>query len=318
MKLKFNQALGALLPVGILAAAATAVYVTRQARKAEREHPPIGEFIEVDGVRLHYVDRGEGPPVILLHGNGAMLEDWEISGILDETAQHHRVIAFDRPGFGHSGRPRTTVWTPDAQAELLWKAMERLGVERPVIVGHSWGTMVALAMGINHSKEIDRLVLLSGYYFPTPRPDAILGSPPAIPGVGDLMRYTVAPIMGKMFEQKAMEKIFAPSPVSERFAAEFPIDMSLRPSQIRASAADTALMVPGAMELSARYDELSVPTFIIAGTGDQIVDSQEQSSRLHSVLAGSRIELVEGAGHMVHYVAGPQIMKAIDGSGPIH
>ena len=109
--------------IGILASAAATiaamtVYNVYRARKAEREHPPAGQFVTVDGVRLHYIERGEGPPVVLLHGNVVTAEDFDTSGVLDLVAQRHRVIAFDRPGFGYSDRPHGSAWSAGTQAEL--------------------------------------------------------------------------------------------------------------------------------------------------------------------------------------------------------
>lgn len=311
MALRHPRLAGALLAtVGVLAG--TAVYNSLQASKAERAHPPMGRFIEVDGVRLHYVERGQGRPVVLLHGLGAMVEDWAASGLLDQVAQHYRVIAFDRPGFGHSDRPRDRLWTPEAQAKLIHDALQQLRIERPVVVGHSWGTMVSLALALDHPGEVDHLVLLSGYYFPT-RMDMWLSAAPAIPVVGDAMRYTVSPILGRAFEGKVADKIFAPNPVPARFRKGFPMDLALRPSQIRASAEDAGLANPGAASLSARYGQVSVPAVIIAGIGDEIVDTNAQSVRLHDALRGSRLHLVPGTGHMIHYFAQPQILAAIEG-----
>lgn len=79
------------------------------ARRAEAKNPPSGRFLEVDGVRLHYAEFGNGPPLVLLHGNGSMIEDFTSSGLVDLAMQTHRVIVFDRPGFGHSTRPRGRV-----------------------------------------------------------------------------------------------------------------------------------------------------------------------------------------------------------------
>ncbi|MBV9892246.1 MAG: alpha/beta fold hydrolase, partial [Rhizobacter sp.] len=122
----------------IAGAAATAAWVARRARRAERAQPPEGRILHLDGVRLHVVERGEGPPVVLIHGNLVTHRDFDASGIVERLARTHRVIAFDRPGYGHSSRPRDRLWTPSAQAALLHAALRRLGVERPVIVGHSW------------------------------------------------------------------------------------------------------------------------------------------------------------------------------------
>ena len=112
----------------VVGLAASAILNRVLAKKAERRNPPTGRFITIDGVRLHYVERGTGRPLVLLHGNGSMIQDFESSGLLDLAAKKYRVIAFDRPGFGHSDRPRSTVWTPEAQADLLNAALVKMGV----------------------------------------------------------------------------------------------------------------------------------------------------------------------------------------------
>jgi pimeloyl-ACP methyl ester carboxylesterase len=303
---KFARAL--FWSAGVLAATAAVFYV--RARRDERRHPPSGRFLETDGVLIHYVDQGQGQPVVLLHGNGVMAEDWEISGILGAAAEQRRVIAFDRPGFGYSERPRSTIWTAAAQADLLYKAMKQLGIDRPIVVGHSWGTLVALGLALEHPNDIGGLVLLSGYYFPTMRADVPLSSGPAIPIIGDVMRYTVSPLLGWLLAPKVFRKVFAPMPVSERFAAEFPTGLALRPWQIRASAADTALMIPAATAFSGRYKEITMPVVIMAGDKDEIVDFGRQSEHLHRALPQSELQRIAGAGHMVHYVVPHQVVDA--------
>src|SRR3954467_2734523 len=175
---------------GTVALAALALGNHLMASRAERRHPPQGAFMEVDGVRLHYSDRGEGSPVVLIHGNAVSGDDWNTSGVAELLLGSHRVIIFDRPGFGYSERPRGRLWTAAQQAELLHKALRQLGVERPVIVGHSWGTLVALAFAVRHQADTAGLVLLSGYYFRTLRPDLLLVMPGALPVLGDVLRYT--------------------------------------------------------------------------------------------------------------------------------
>ena len=121
------------------ALAATAAWTALKAKRAERNNSPKGGFVQVDGVRLHYLDRGIGSPVVLVHGNVVRLEDFIASGLIDRLAEHHRVIAFDRPGFGHSERPRDRLWTADAQAALLQKAFVQLAIDQPIVLGHSLG-----------------------------------------------------------------------------------------------------------------------------------------------------------------------------------
>src|SRR4051812_30951596 len=154
------------LLVATAALAGTAIANRQMAKAAETKHPPQGRFMMVDGVRLHFVDKGgEGSPVVLLHGNGTMIADMAISGLTERAAQQHRTIAFDRPGFGYSSRPRGEAWTPSAQAMLFRKAFARLGIEKPIVVAHSWGTLVALGLTLEQD-AVSGLVLVSGYYYP--------------------------------------------------------------------------------------------------------------------------------------------------------
>src|SRR5215211_6682735 len=187
------------------------------ARRTERRHPPEGAFLMVDGVRLHYSDRGEGSPVVLIHGNAVTGDDWNTSGVAELLLRNHRVIIFDRPGFGHSERPRGRLWTAAQQAELLHKALRQLGVERPVVVGHSWGTIVALSLATRHPADTAGLVLLSGYYFWTLRPDVLLVTAGAIPVLGDILRYTVSPWLGRLLMPLLKRSMFSPAPVTARF-----------------------------------------------------------------------------------------------------
>ena len=118
-------------------------------------------------MRLHYVERGTGQPVVLLHGNGGMIQDFESSGLIEQAAKSYRVIAFDRPGYGHSSRPRDVVWAPDKQADLVHRALDQLGAEPAIVLGHSWGASVAIALALRHAASVKALVLASGYYYPT-------------------------------------------------------------------------------------------------------------------------------------------------------
>jgi pimeloyl-ACP methyl ester carboxylesterase len=281
------------------------------ARATERRHPPKGSFVELDGVRLHYTDRGEGSPVVLIHGNMVTGEDYETSGVAAILEKTHRVVIFDRPGFGHSDRPRGRLWTANEQADLIHTALQRIGVERPVIVGQSWGAIVALAMAVRHQADTAGVVALSGYYFWTLRPDVVLVTIGAIPILGDILRYSISPALNWLLMPVLKRALFSPAPVPKRFDAEFSTGMAVRPSQIRATSEDGALMIPGALALQAHYKELELPVIIIAGEGDKVV-FHRRAEQLRKAIKGSILYIVQGAGHMVHYQATQKVTEAIE------
>jgi pimeloyl-ACP methyl ester carboxylesterase len=293
------------------ALAASAILNRQLAKKAQRENPPTGRFIVVNGVRIHYVERGSGRPLVLLHGNGSMIQDFESSGLIELAAENYRVIVFDRPGFGHSDRPRNVTWTPEAQADLFRAALQQLGVSSAIVLGHSWGASVAVSLGLRYPEFVEALVLASGYYFPTARADFLAMSAPAVPGFGNVLSYTVSPLVSRMVWPLLLKVIFGPRPVPHKFDG-FPKAMAVRPSQIHASAEESGLMIPNALAAREQYGNLKMPVIIVAGGDDRLIDTDKQSARLHDEVRHSRMHRVPGTGHMVHQTATFSVMSAID------
>ncbi len=299
----------------VITALGAAALINRSlAKKAQRENPPTGKFVTVEGVRLHYVERGSGQAIVLLHGNGTMISDFASSGLIEMASQNHRVIAFDRPGFGYSARPRDTIWTPETQARLIYRALDQIGIDRAKVLGHSWGTLVAAALALQHPELVSGLILVSGYFYPKPRADVLLLSGPAVPGAGDLMSQTISPILGRILWPAIMRKIFGPASIPTKFRS-FPKEMALRPSQLQASAAETAMMIPSAVAMQGKYQSLRMPVIIVAGEQDRLVDFAAQSGRLHGEVQHSKLRGIVNAGHMVHHTATALVMKAIDEVG---
>jgi pimeloyl-ACP methyl ester carboxylesterase len=139
----------------------------------------------------------------------------------------------------------------------------------------------------------------------------VTASGPAVPVLGDVLRYTLAPLLGRAIWPVVLRKLFGPSPTPAKFG-RFPVAMALRPSTLRASAAESALMIPNAISARGRYGEMSMPVAIVAGEEDRIVDISSQSARLHAELPQSTFDRVAGVGHMVHQTDTPRVMAAID------
>jgi pimeloyl-ACP methyl ester carboxylesterase len=133
---------------------------------------------------------------------------------------------------------------------------------------------------------------------------------PALPLFGDILSHTLSPLISRALWPLMVTKIFGPKSVPEKFGA-FPKEMALRPSQIRASAAESALMIPDAFQLRDQYSDLKMPVVIIAGEEDRLIDIDTQSARLHSDISQSRFHRVAGNGHMIQQTATDQVLSAI-------
>lgn len=294
------------------AAALTAVagFVHARAWQAERASPPRGRLVDVDDAQVHYIERGDGPPLVVLHGLGSMTEEVALSPFFALAAQRYRVILVDRPGYGHSTRPRGAWWGPQRQAALLHAFFKKLDLERPLLLGHSFGSLVALAYALAHGPTLRGLVLASGYYFPTARLDAPLMAAPALPLLGHLLRHTISPLIGRAMWPGMLRLQFAPAPVPAYFA-RFPVWMTLRPSQLRAAAEESALLVPATLALRRRYAGLEIAPVIVAGARDRYVDPERHSLRLARAVPRAELIVAARAGHMVHHTEPRRLLQAL-------
>lgn len=292
----------------ILATAALSRYLTA---RAEANHFPGGKVMTVGGQQVHFIDEGSGPCVVLLHGNGSMIEDYEATTLIETLSKDHRVIVLDRAGFGLSSRATHGTWTPEREAEHLSAFLQAIDVRNPVIVGHSWSTMVALSLALREPDNVAGLVLLSGYYYPTARLDAALQVPASLPIIGPTLRHTVMPLMSRLSAPLAIKKLFEPMDVPLLFSRLYSVPMASRPSQLKSVANDTTTMASSAARLSQHYAEIQTPVRIIAGADDKIVSTTDQSVRLNLELHNSEIQMLSGVGHMTHHARPDLVIAAV-------
>ena len=309
--------------IAVSAAAATvaivgaAWYNRAAARRAERDYPPVGRILHVDGVGVHVVDTGPvagGETIVLIPGNGSLVEDFMVGGIADRLRSRNRVILIDRPGYGYTERPDDRDWTAEAQAALCVAACAQLGVTRPVVVGHSWGAIAAIAWALDYPEAVSRLVLLSGYYFPSLRVDAAMIAIAEAPLLRPIFENAIGPLQTRITGPAGVKMIFSPAEVPDKFYDDMPIGLMLRPGQIAASARDGAQMPGNAKRLAERYDELTMPIAIAWGDGDKLVGPEGQSIRM-AAETGATTLAVPGAGHMVHWTAPDAIAELIETGG---
>ena len=125
-------------------------------------------------------------------------------------------------------------------------------------------------------------------------------SGPAVPLLGDYFCYTLTPFVARAIIWKLVRLLFAPREIPERFQAQFPIGLTVRPGSLRASAEESAFLIPAAARLQEHYASLSCPAAVVVGEGDKYV-RPEQGGRLQKILPRAVLRQVSGAGHMLHY-----------------
>ena len=136
------------------------LYAAWTARRVEKALPPLGRFVEVDGGRIHYLEQGSGPTLLLIHGLGGQMRNFTHS-LLERLKGDYRLIIVDRPGSGYSTRPPGASATIRAQADTVARFMDALRLERPLVVGHSLGGAIALSLALNHPEKVGGLALLA-------------------------------------------------------------------------------------------------------------------------------------------------------------
>jgi len=300
-----------LLATGIAVFGAVLLAYDRWKRMAvSRRYPAQGERVIVDGVSLHALVRGEGRPVVLLHGNYGDASDF--SGRLRErVSRDFRAVIIDRPGYGHSARPPHGL-SVAGQAELVRGAVRALGVDHPMLVAHSWSGFLTLAYALAHPEELAGLVLINPlcYADDTSRNTDPHGS--VVRRTSDALTPVLQPLVGYRVYRATMRGRFAPEPVPDTEATDPLLAFRrVRPEQRHARDEDFEASLAAAPELSPRYVQLDLPLVIVVGDGDRVAAPSRQGYRLHNQVHSSRLNVLPAAGHMVHITRPDAVMEAI-------
>ncbi|MDA0260776.1 MAG: alpha/beta hydrolase [Proteobacteria bacterium] len=279
------------------------------ARSTETAMPPLGKFAEIGGSRVHYVVRGEGPPIVLIHGANGALQDFTAT-IFDRLAAKYRVIAIDRPGHGYSERTTEAV-TLESQAATLHTLLNQLDVEQPVVVGFSFGAAVALAYALDYPEETGAVVTLAGAAYEWPGAIDWKWKMPTWPIIGGFLANNLPQVVGRLIRAAAIRGAFSPDPVAAQYD-NAPYGLMLRPVSFWANAADIRNLKSLLRAQSPRYPSLTVPLVILAGDGDSVVSNRVHSLRLNADVPHSELTLLRRAGHLLPYSRPDDAVAAIE------
>ena len=310
----------------ILGIGATLTYFGGEyrAKKAERTHAPLGEFVEVDGGRVHYVQEGSGPHVIPLHGAGGNLREFTFD-LMGRLSDNYTVTAFDRPGLGYTDRvPGVETGliaiegdSPQAQAQMLRRAASSLGIESPIVAGHSFGGIVSYAWavaGLDEDSPVNAsaIVSLAGVTMPWP---GDLGSYYTVNGSPFGGAVTI-PLISALAPdgriKEGIEGIFAPQPVPDGYSDYVGARLALRPETMRANIRQVNTLRPHVVEMSARYPELTLPIEILHGDMDTTVPIHVHAQEVIKIAPTANLTTLEGVGHMPHQTNPEETVAAIN------
>jgi pimeloyl-ACP methyl ester carboxylesterase len=267
------------------------------ARQVEKRVPPRGRFIDVDGARFHYLDEGSGPALLLVHGLAGQMLNFTHS-LFDRLKRDHRVVVLDRPGSGYSTRPADASAALVAQADTIARFCQALGLERPLVVGHSMGGAIALALALNHPEQVGGLALIAPVtHQPERVPPPFEGLEIASPLVRRLVAWTLATPLSIARRELALQTLFGPQAVAADFATKGGGLLNLRPCSFVGASCDP--IAADFADMTARYKSLTLPVGILYGTGDRILDPATHGTALAEKLPGADLELIEGGGHMI-------------------
>ncbi|MDF2985538.1 MAG: alpha/beta hydrolase family protein [Eubacterium sp.] len=269
-------------------------------KQAEADFTPEGKFVTAEGIKLHYVSKGSGKPVVFLHGGVLTGNDFE--KVIEIAAeQGYKAIAFDRPGYGYSERSRKVKVTPAVQARLIHSAIKELGIEKPIIAGHSWSGVLVLSYALLYPDEISGIVTLGaamykeGYPAEKGDPISSIVTTPIIGGI--LMNTLLKSPVGNALAENMLEATFYPETIPSGYR-EAALALWLRPTQFRANREDVLAFAPAAKKISKQYKNIKKPVVIVVGKNDPF-GTIEQAHRLKKDIPNARLMVLPNAAHMI-------------------
>lgn len=273
--------------------------------------PPqyLRQSVVVDGMVLNYISAGSGRPVVLIHGNPGSYQDYTLA-VIERLSQSYYVVAFDRPGHGYSERQDSVHTTVEVQARIIRDALDKLGIKKPVLVGHSWGGSLVLAAAVAYGKDLAGIVLLAPAAYPTVSREwwSLL---PHVPLIGNLVVNRLTPFLGRAVLRKSLQEAYDPQDVQEDYV-EQSLELWMKPDHIRACAYDEWTLGASLTVLSKHYRDIEVPVVIVTGSADRLLDPEEHAYPLHRVITNSKLVVLPETGHQLPQTRPDAVVSAVD------
>jgi pimeloyl-ACP methyl ester carboxylesterase len=300
MKLTRNSAV---LTIGLALVATCLIAAARPAFNPIPYYAPE-KSMEVQGVKLVYLEAGSGTPILFIHGFCGNAFNW--SEVFGPLSKNYQVIVPDLPGYGKSGCPpqkekQIMLWYADFLAEFL----DQLGVKKAVVVGNSMGGSIAAWMAIRHPEKVDKLVLEDAAGLKGGKLGLFKGVAEMVPA-----SQTISLIHAIFPTDPATE---AKSPVSEQKRVEVSearYNSDLAPCSSKIMKWSIVSMGKNATEPV--LGKISMPTLIIWGSNDDLLPVAT-AEKFHAKIPGSRVEIIDGGVHTPMQWRPEAFMKVLEG-----
>jgi pimeloyl-ACP methyl ester carboxylesterase len=299
-----------------VAVAATVLFTQWEARRIDARYPPQGQFVDVQGGRIHLVDtKPDKDPiatVLLIHGASGNEADMRLPLAARLKQRGFRVISVDRPGYGWSARLGGSAdSSPARQAILIRAAVEKIGVREVIVVGHSLAGVMSINLALDHSQFARGLVLLAPVSHPWPGGIAFYYTLTATPVIGPLITNTIIMPLGLTTLDTAMASVFAPQPTPDNYRERAGIPLVLRPASFHANSQDVDVIKEFVTREARRYGNIKVPTAIVTGDQDTIVFTHIHSYGSARDIPGATLRVLPGVGHSPHWAQPQAVIETI-------
>lgn len=282
----------------------------------ERKFPNIGTLTDVGGYRLNALHVAAGPdadlpPIVFIHGASGNLRDQE-AAFLEPLRGRAELLFVDRPGHGYSERGGPENAFPDGQAAAIASLMDRLGMQKAIIVAHSFGGAIAASFAVYHPEKVIGTLFLSPATHPWPGGIDWHYRLTVVPVIGWLFSHTLVMPAGLTLLDGATKSVFAPNDRRETYVEEGAPALVLRPSAFRNNAQDVSNLLNYVKRAAPRYKDIKTPAIIITGDSDPIVLAHIHSEGLKRDIRNSELIWLKGVGHKPDYVATDLCIAAIE------
>ncbi len=287
-----------------------ASFGTARERQTEHDYPPIGTVITVNGLHVHYLEKGSGPALILLHGASGNIRDFNF-GLIDKLAKNYRVIAIDRVGHGYTDPLGTPDESPQEQARLMIATARQIGVTRAVVAGYSLGGAVALAVALEDPQFCIGLLLMSAVSQTWEGRTGWLFEIAGNPVLGPVLARYLSVFMPEQLVRNKIKGVFAPQSAPAGYEEHIGAGLALRYHAVRSNARQVKHLKPHIEKMMAGYGQLDMPVEILHGDQDHAVYASVHSDILARMLPNARYTRLVGMGHAPHHWAHREIMTSL-------